>query len=157
MTQKLIYPTIAELFRMFHTEGRKFLAAGSIQIESLTYNEDWDQYTLTTRLGTFTSGPTGTYGVFEVTVPPIHSNGTSPEDHFRVFFDQRKRLQEAIELMENNQPHMRDFYILHNAEEVYSAAVSQNLNRIKTLRAIQEELTIIIEAMCAVKARKGSK
>lgn len=147
MTQSLIYPTCAELFRMMHTEGRKFLAAGSIPIDSLTYDDKSDRYCLITRLGEFDGPPDSTYGVFEVIVPTIHSNGTSPEEHLDVYQAQMRHIQEAITMMETYPPHMRDFYLLKNAGDVYSEAVSQNHRRIRTLRGIQEELSIIIAVM----------
>lgn len=161
MTQELTHHySVAELFRMIN-EGRAFLAAGG-HVLTCEYYPDCapdKQYQVATKLGTFTSGADGKFGVTELTVPALHLNGSGYENLIEEYNNQANALQIAIRALETSGPHPRDYYVV--SDTAYVDARSAHFDRIKALNKVYQEINAIRDALYIkydlMKARKAGR
>lgn len=77
----------------------------------------------------------------KVAVPTVHLNGTGGKQLQTQLHAQATAIQAAIDVIANNAPHGRDYYVQDG--DAYSVARAQHDARLAALRKILEELATI--------------
>ena len=73
-------------------------------------------------------------------MPLVHMNGSGKENLIQDYTNAGSAVSEAISVICNAYPHMRDYYPLDNFEEIFKQAREQHQARIDKLREVAVEL-----------------
>jgi len=91
-----------------------------------------------------------------MTLPTIHSNGTSPEMLRRGYSEARLAVENAILAIERIEFNGRDYYV--QGQAAFKAANFETVQRIRLLRTVREELERIeLHCQDAIDAREAQK
>jgi recombinational DNA repair ATPase RecF len=75
----------------------------------------------------------------ELAIPRVHLNGTGKEGLLEPIKDALEALRDAERKMALTGPHMRDYYVQENAEDVFAKARAEHDERMLALREIIEQ------------------
>lgn len=83
----------------------------------------------------------------QIAVPSVHLNGTSEIGLNQPLHTAWSHLREAHDVLRQNPPHMRDYYVQENSSAGFALAQEQHINRLSQIEALQEELEILQTAI----------
>lgn len=80
-------------------------------------------------------------------VPTIHLNGTAGEDLLDQYMRAASAVQKALDVVCAAGPNARDYYV--QGPDVGFAAQREHETRVKTLKSVRDELSMIVECVQA--------
>jgi hypothetical protein len=76
-------------------------------------------------------------------IPVVHINGSGKHNLIQGYREASMAVGDAIEKICQAYPHMRDYYIMDNSEELFKQAQEQHYARIDKLREVATELNAL--------------
>jgi GR25 family glycosyltransferase involved in LPS biosynthesis len=82
-----------------------------------------------------------------LTLPTVHSNGTSRNGLVSQLADASAAINEALTALSRTAPHMRDYYVKPDAAAAFSKAVAEHNARMWALTEVRNQLHQIYDAI----------
>jgi hypothetical protein len=76
-------------------------------------------------------------------IPVVHLNGSGKKNLIEGYVQAARAVNDAMQKICNTYPHMRDYYIMDNSDELFKRAQKQHYRRVDRLREVAVELNAL--------------